>query len=78
MKNAIKKGFINSMDEENIRKLWQTVITEYLHQPQKKIKCISKDSQCDIIVGTVQSVFGIKSDANILGSNNCDHIKINE
>ena len=78
IENAIKKGFINSMDEENIRKLCQTVITEYLHQPQKKIKCISKDSQCDIIVGTVQSVFGIKSDANILGSNNCDHIKINE
>lgn len=77
MKNAIKKGFINAQDEENIRKLCQTVLTEYLHQPSSKLKTITKNSQCDIIVGTVQSVFGLKSDSNVLS--NCDHAgKINE
>lgn len=75
IKNAIKKGFINSNDEENIKKLCQTVITEYLHTPQKKIKSISKDNQCDIVVSTVQSVFGIESDTNFL-NHNCE--KINE
>jgi glutamyl-tRNA reductase len=76
VKNAIKKGFINPNDEENIRKLCQTVINEYLHTPSKKLKSISKDSQCDIVVGTVQSVFGLSSDSNLLS---CDHaLKINE
>jgi glutamyl-tRNA reductase len=43
VKNAIKKGFINPQDEENIRKLCQTVITEYLHSPSKRLKDISKN-----------------------------------
>ncbi len=77
VKTAIKKGFISSSDEENIRKLCQTVITEYLHQPSKKLKCISKDMECDIIVGTVQSVFGLKSDANMLNKYKCDHANEN-
>lgn len=75
IKNALKKGFIDKESEENIRKLCQTVLTEYLHQPQKKIKSISKDNQCDIVVSTVQSVFGIDSDTSFL-SHNCN--KINE
>ena len=75
MQNAIKKGFINREDEENIKKLCQTVITEYLHQPSKKLKCISRDMECDVIVGTVQSLFGLKSDANMLNKYKCDHIE---
>ena len=75
METAIKKGFINREDEDNIKKLCQTVITEYLHQPSKKLKCISKDMECDIIVGTVQSIFGLKSDANMLNKYKCDHIE---
>ena len=75
VKNALKKGFISSSDEENIKKLCQTILTEYLHTPQKKIKSISKDNQCDIVVSTVQSVFGIDSDTGFL-SHNCE--KINE
>jgi len=77
VKTAIKKGFINSSDEENIRKLCQTVMTEYLHQPSTKLKCISKDMECDVIVGTVQSVFGLKSDANMLNKYKCDHANEN-
>ena len=74
IQNAIKKGFINSADEENIKKLCQTVITEYLHGPSKKLKCISKDMECDVIVGTVQSLFGLKSDA-LINKYKCDHIE---
>lgn len=78
VKSAIKKGFINSKDEENIKKLCQTIITEYLHQPSTKLKCISKDMECDMIVGTVQSIFGLKSDANMLNKYKCDHINENK
>ncbi len=79
VKNAIKKGFINVDDSQNITKLCQTVISEYLHQPSKKLKCISKDMECDIIVGTVQTIFGLKSDASMLNKYKCEHLtKINE
>ena len=77
LQNAMKKGFVNRSDEENIRKLCKTVINEYLHTPQKQIKTISKDNQCDIVVGTVQSIFGLNTDINMSNSNNCDKFKIN-
>ncbi|AXX91450.1 glutamyl-tRNA reductase [Malaciobacter molluscorum LMG 25693] len=77
--NAIKKGFINREDEENIRKLCQTVLKEYLHQPSRKIKHLSKNMECDIVLGAVQSMFELKSDSNMLNKYRCDHaLNINE
>ncbi|RXJ68955.1 glutamyl-tRNA reductase [Halarcobacter ebronensis] len=77
IKTALKKRFIRKDDEENIRKLCQTVIAEYLHQPQNQIKTISKENKCDIVVGTVQSIFGLKSDVNMSSSHDCEKFKIN-
>jgi glutamyl-tRNA reductase len=77
VKNAIKKGFISSKDEENIRKLCQTVITEYLHNPSKQLKDISKNMECDVVVGTVQNMFGLNSDSNLSNKYKCDHISKN-
>lgn len=76
LENAIKKKFIKAEDAENIKKLCQTVLTEYLHEPSTKLKTISKDMQCDMVVGTVQSVFGIDSDSQM--KYKCDHLKIND
>jgi len=79
IKNAIKKGFISHSDEENIKKLCQTVLTEYLHQPTSMLKGISKDMECDVVVGTIQSIFGFNSEANFINKYKCDHaLKINE
>ena len=77
VKNAIKKGFIKADEEENIRKLCQTVITEYLHNPSKQLKDISKNMECDVVVGTVQSMFGLNSDSNLSNKYKCDHISKN-
>jgi glutamyl-tRNA reductase len=77
VKNAIKKGFIRADDEENIRKLCQTVITEYLHSPSKKLKDISKNMECDIVVSTVQNMFGLSNDSNLSNKYKCDHITKN-
>lgn len=74
IKNAIKKGFIKKEDEKNIKKLCQTVLTHYLHEPSTKLKTISKDSQCDIVLATVQSIFGLK-DIDFL--NKCEHVNKN-
>lgn len=77
VKNAIKKGFIKANDEENIRKLCQTVITEYLHSPSKKLKDISKNMECDIVVSTVQNMFGLSNDSSLSNKYKCDHISKN-
>ena len=77
LKNAIKKGFIRADEEENIRKLCQTVITEYLHSPSKKLKDISKNMECDIVVSTVQNMFGLSNDSNLSNKYKCDHITKN-
>ena len=77
VKNAIKKGFINAQDEENIRKLCQTVITEYLHTPSKRLKDISKNMECDVVVSTVQNMFGLNNDSNISNKYKCDHLTKN-
>lgn len=77
LKNAIKKGFIRADEEENIRKLCQTVITEYLHNPSKQLKDISKNMECDVVVSTVQNMFGLSNDSNLPNKYKCDHITKN-
>lgn len=77
VKNAIKKGYIRADEEENIRKLCQTVITEYLHNPSKQLKDISKNMECDVVVSTVQNMFGLSNDANGSNKYKCDHITKN-
>jgi len=77
VKNAIKKGFISAADEENIRKLCQTVITEYLHNPSKQLKDISRNMECDIVVSTVQNMFGLSNDSNLASKHKCDHLSKN-
>lgn len=72
--NAIKKGFINPEDEENIRKLCQTVITEYLHTPSQQLKDISRNMECDVVVGTIQNMFGLNNDSAVFDSFKCEHL----
>ena len=74
IQNAIKKGFIRAEDEENIRKLCKTVITEYLHTPSKQLKDISKNMECDIVVGTIQNMFGLSNDSNLSSKYKCEHL----
>ncbi len=68
---AIKKGFIRSGNEENVKKLCQSVLKEFLHRPTTRIKDIAKNSECDVVLGSIQSVFGLKNDSNVL--HHCEH-----
>ena len=73
---AIKKGFIDGSNEENIKKLCQTVLNEFLHEPTCQLKTISKKVECDVVLGSIQSVFGLPNDSNVL--HQCEHaIKFN-
>jgi len=73
---AIAKGFVDGSNEENIKKLCQTVLNEFLHQPIIQLKDIAKKSECDVVLGSIQAVFGLQNDSNVL--HQCEHaIKFN-
>ena len=72
IKNAIKKGYIPKENEENIRKLCQTIITEYLHVPSKQLKNISKNMECDLITATIQNMFTQEATNNDVLK--CEHL----
>ncbi|WP_418185035.1 glutamyl-tRNA reductase [Aliarcobacter vitoriensis] len=76
MKNAIKKGYVPKEYEDNIRKLCETVLIEYLHEPSRQLKRFSKNMECDVVVGTIQNMFC----ENKTKSNNikCEHISKNK
>jgi len=62
LQNAIKKHFIRSEDQENIKKLCQTVMSEFLHHPTVKLKNVSNSHEGDVVLGTTQNLFGLKED----------------
>lgn len=62
LQTAIKKKFIKQEDQENIRKLCQTVMSEFLHHPTIKLKDVSKSMEGDVVLSTTQNLFGIKEE----------------
>jgi len=62
IQNAIKKHFIRSEDQENIKKLCQTVMSEFLHQPTVNLKNVSNSHEGDVVLGTTQNLFGLKEE----------------
>ncbi|MCD4756637.1 MAG: glutamyl-tRNA reductase [Arcobacteraceae bacterium] len=62
IQNALKKHFIKSEDEENVKKLCQTIMAEFLHQPTTKLRDVSKSIDGDIVLGTTQNLFGLNTE----------------
>ena len=73
IQNAIKKGFIKADDKDNVEKLAQTIMTEFLHHPTKRLKELALTAESDVMVGTVQSLFGLKDDTKMLNRYKCEH-----
>jgi glutamyl-tRNA reductase len=62
IQNAIKKHFIHAEDQENIKKLCQTIMSEFLHNPTIKLKDVSNSHEGDVVLGTIQNLFGLKEE----------------
>lgn len=71
---AIKKGFINGEDQDNIQKLCETIMTEFLHKPTVGLKEVSKTMEGDVVLSTVQNIFDLKEDTSMLNRYKCEHI----
>ncbi len=61
LQNAIKKHFIRAEDQENIKKLCQTIMAEFLHNPTTKLRDVSNSHAGDIVLGTTQNLFGLSN-----------------
>ena len=59
LQSAIKKGFINSDEQDNIQKLCQTIMTEFLHQPSVNLRTISKTMESDVLLGSIANIFAL-------------------
>ena len=70
---AIKKGFIGIEDRANVEKLAQSIMTEFLHHPTTRLKKLALTAESDVMVGTVQSLFGLKDDTKMLNKYKCEH-----
>jgi glutamyl-tRNA reductase len=57
---AIKKNFINPNDKQNIVKLCQTIMKEFLHIQTKNLRKTSKELNSDRLINTTKLLYGIK------------------
>ena len=62
--NAIAKGYIDAKDEKNITKLCETILNEFLHEPTKQLKTISKSLESDAVLTSIQNIFALDSKNN--------------
>jgi glutamyl-tRNA reductase len=62
LSNALKKHFVNQEDEENIKKLCQSVMAEFLHTPVKQLRDVAHSNECDSIINTTQDLFNISEE----------------
>lgn len=59
---AIKKHHIDPIQKENIQKLCLNIMNEFLHEPSKKLRDLSKQDQYDDLIEDMQKVFDINND----------------
>lgn len=60
IQNAIKKHFVKDEDKENIQKLCQSVLTEFLHTPTSNLRKYAKTSQSDKMINIVQKLYNLE------------------
>ena len=73
IQTAIKKGFIEEKDQQNIEILCKNIIKEFLHKPSNQLREVSKNMEGDVFLGTIQNLFGLKDDTEMLNKYKCEH-----
>ena len=59
VRNAISKNFIASDNQENITKLCQTIMKEFLHTTTLNLREISQEANSDKLINTIKLLYGI-------------------
>ncbi len=74
IENAISKKFIKDEDKENITKLCQTVMSEFLHSMTSNLRDASKNSESDRLINTVQMLYGLEDMEDLEEKEKCEKI----
>jgi glutamyl-tRNA reductase len=59
VKNAISKNFITSDNQENVTKLCQTIMKEFLHTTTLNLREASQEANSDKLINTIKLLYGI-------------------
>jgi len=62
LQKAIKKGFVCKEDEQNINKLCQTIMNEFLHKTSKNLRDVANKEECDDTLSVAQDIFCISKE----------------
>ena len=71
IQNAIKKGFIEEKDENEVTKIVYTAFKRFLHSPTITIKKNVNDPKIDILLSTLKKLFEL--DENMMDLNKCEY-----
>jgi glutamyl-tRNA reductase len=67
--DAIKKGYIESSQKENIDKLCHSILAKYLFETSKNLRILATKEESDTIFESVQNIFNIKIDEDTQDTN---------
>jgi len=73
MQRAIKKGFVPSADEENMRKMAEQMFKRFLHQPTQNLRRSSTEKKNANCIESVKKMFNIDTDNLDLKKYKNDH-----
>ncbi|QOG11952.1 glutamyl-tRNA reductase [Arcobacter sp. FWKO B] len=69
IEDALKKGFIENTQKENINKLCHSIISKYLFDVSKELRNLATVENSDMVFETIQNVFNVKVDQDIEETN---------
>jgi glutamyl-tRNA reductase len=67
--DAIKKGYIENSQKENIDKLCHSILAKYLFETSKNLRILATKEESDTIFESVQNIFNIKIDEDTQDTN---------
>lgn len=57
---AVRKGFIDSKQQENVRKLLHSVFNSFLHTPTINLKSLASEPHADTVIETLSCLFDLQ------------------
>ncbi len=72
IQNAISKKFIEEKNQENIKKLCQTVMTEFLHKTSKNLREASKESNSDKLIYLTKILYELENKEDLEEKEKCE------
>jgi len=74
IKNAVKKGFIQKEQEEEITKLLHSAFKKFMHEPTVNLKALANSPRLDSVVDSLKYLHNLSEDAKVTDSYKCEYL----